>query len=483
MLSSSGISSLPTRNDVLKFAAPVFVNVLQEGNGIGIVDFDNNAYDRMDVETAGPPSAFDPARNNALGFIMAHTPNPSGFTAIGDGIEHAHNFLANETGFMHKAMVVFTDGYETDSKYISEVIGLIDERVFAIGLGTASQIQPNALSAITNGTGGYLLMTGAFGNDDLFRLSKYYLQILAGVTNMNIVLDPEGYIKQGSKQRVPFYLNEADISMDVILLYQATVPIFRFELETPSGDLIIPSSASSIPGVLFHVMGGLSFYRCTLPVPLGMGALAGKWHVVISIDEKYYKRYLSSLDNNKDLLSEIKTHGVRYNLNIHSFSALKFEASLLQTSNEPGAVLRLRAVLTEYNVPVSQNRASVYAIFRRPDNTTGSIVLTEEGDESGIYFAQEIAFLPGVYTFTIMASGLTLRNNQFTREQIVTGAVWKGGDEPLPGPKGDPENDKLCELLQCIIGGNVITKAMEERLKKQGINLKELRNCLKKHCK
>jgi murein tripeptide amidase MpaA len=483
MSASSGLSSLPTRNDVLKFAAPVFVNLLQEGNGIGIVDFDHNAYDRMDVETVGPTSAFDPARNNALGFIMAHTPNPSGLTAIGDGIEHAHNFLADETGFMHKAMVVFTDGYETDSKYISEVMGLINERVFAIGLGTASQIQPTALSAITNNTGGYLLMTGAIGNDDLFRLSKYYLQILAGVTNMNIVLDPEGYVKPGSKHRIPFYLTEADISIDVILLYDATVPVFRFELETPSGERIVPASAASVPGVSFHVMGGLSFYRCTLPIPVGMGAHAGKWNVVISIDDKYYKKYLSSIDNNKDLLTEINTHGVRYNLNIHSFSGLKFEARLLQTSHEPGAELKLRAVLTEYNIPVSKNRASVYATFTRPDNTTGSIALIEEGVETGIYVAQETALLSGVYTFRIMASGNSLRNHPFTREQIVTGTVWKGGDDPLPAPTGDPKNDKICELLQCLFGEKVITKEMEETLKKQGVNLKELRNCLKKHCR
>ena len=52
--------------------------------------------------------------------------------------------------------------------------------MFAIALGTADQIQPSALMELTNGTGGYLLLTGAIGADDLFRLSKYYLQMLAG---------------------------------------------------------------------------------------------------------------------------------------------------------------------------------------------------------------------------------------------------------------------------------------------------------------
>ncbi len=78
MQDSSGLPGFATRNDVLKFAAPVFVNVLQENNGIGMVDFDHDAYVRMNVATAGPPSAFDPTRATALGVIAAHAPNPAG---------------------------------------------------------------------------------------------------------------------------------------------------------------------------------------------------------------------------------------------------------------------------------------------------------------------------------------------------------------------------------------------------------------------
>ena len=127
---------------MLKFAAPVFVNLLQDNNGIGVVDFDHDAYDRMAVQTAGPPSAFDPTRATALGVIAAHAPNPAGITAIGDGVEHAHDLLAATAGFDNQAMIVFTDGFETASKYIADVAGRINERVFAIGLGTADQVKP-----------------------------------------------------------------------------------------------------------------------------------------------------------------------------------------------------------------------------------------------------------------------------------------------------------------------------------------------------
>ncbi len=188
---------------------------------------------------------------------------------------------------------MFTDGFETASKYIADVAGLINERVFAIGLGTADQVQPTALTALTNGTGGYLLLTGALGADDLFRLSKYYLQILAGVTNQDIVLDPEGAIQPGQKHRISFDLNEADIGLDAILLGETNLPIFRFALETPAGDVITPVVRRD----RYITAQGVSFYRGTLPVPIGAGAKAGRWHAVLTLDEKYYKRYLASLDN------------------------------------------------------------------------------------------------------------------------------------------------------------------------------------------
>ena len=93
MQSASGLSGFATRNDVLQFSAPVFVNLLQENNGIGIVAFDHDAHDRMHVQTVGPVGPFEPVRSTALGAIDAHAPNPAGNTAIGDGVENAHNML------------------------------------------------------------------------------------------------------------------------------------------------------------------------------------------------------------------------------------------------------------------------------------------------------------------------------------------------------------------------------------------------------
>jgi len=42
------------------------------------------------------------------------------------------------------------------------------------------------------------------GTDDFFRVKKFFLQILAAVTNTSIVKDPVGYVNAGTKVRIPF---------------------------------------------------------------------------------------------------------------------------------------------------------------------------------------------------------------------------------------------------------------------------------------
>ena len=76
----------------------------------------------------------------------------------------------------------------------------MNSRVFAIGLGTADQLNPGALSDIANGTGGYLLLTGNPGVDDQLLLQKYFAQVLAGATNAAIVVDPAGFVPSAARR-------------------------------------------------------------------------------------------------------------------------------------------------------------------------------------------------------------------------------------------------------------------------------------------
>lgn len=480
MLASSGLASvgLPLRNDVLKFAAPMFVEVIEEKNGIGIVAFDQDAYDRMAVATVGPTTPLDPVRASARTTIAAHAPNPSGTTSIGDGVDHAHGLLLPVAGaYDHRAVVVLTDGQENEPKFLDDVKSVIDERVFAIGLGTADQIDPVALTKLTNGTGGYLLLTGNIGNDNIFLLSKYYLQILAGVTNKDVVVDPEDHLKPGQQHRIPFVLNEADITSDVILVSAAPPTAFQFLVETPAGDLVDPAVAAANPSVKFVQAANVGYYRLTLPVVLGgAGAAQGTWHAVLTIDSAGYKRYLSSLDRERGALKAIQAHGLRYSLSVHSLSSLRMQARVLQSGNEPGATVTVRAVLTEYGLPVAK-RAQVQVEVERPDQTRVALSLSEV--EPGVFEVKLGASVPGVYRLRVLASGKTLRSKPFTREQLLTAAAWKGGDARPSNSGSDPHtrDGQLCRLLECLFGGKALSGLVE-----RGANQKALMECLERFC-
>ena len=249
--SMAGPSGIPgrTRLDVLHAAAPSYVVLLPDKDGIGLVSFDTDAQPVMPVTTAGPLGS-GAGRVGANSAIAAHATNPAGLTAIGDGVELAHNTLAPLPGFDVKTIVVFTDGEETAAKFIGDVQGLINERVFAIGLGTVQEVNPVALNRLVNNSGGYLLMTDALGPNDTLRLAKYFVQILAGVTNVEIVIDPDGILPLGGEARIPFELNGNDYSADVILL--STMPgAFEFQVETPEGERIDHAALGGVVGVDF----------------------------------------------------------------------------------------------------------------------------------------------------------------------------------------------------------------------------------------
>ncbi len=203
-----------TRMQVLHDSASPFIDVMYENDALAVVGFDQDAHDELGITVMGPPSPFDAGRTAARAALASHHTNPLGSTSIGDGIERAHQIINPAGGYAVKAIVVLTDGQENTPAFIADVAADINQYVFAIGLGTVQEVNPVALNAITNGSGGYLLMTGSLGTDDFFRLAKYYQQILAGITNTDIVLDPEGYIAAGQKQRIPFRLTEADIQAE-----------------------------------------------------------------------------------------------------------------------------------------------------------------------------------------------------------------------------------------------------------------------------
>ena len=282
----------------------------------------------------------------------------------------------------------------------------------------------------------------------------------------------------GRSTAFPFVLNEADITTDIILLSGAPPSVFRFLVETPAGDLIDPTLAGANPTVAFLQGQKASYYRVAIPAAVGIsGAGPGTWQVLLSLDPVGYKRYLSTLDREQATLQNIQLHGVRYSVSVHTLSSLRMQGRVAQSSNEPGATLTIRSVLTEYGLPVEQ-RAMVNMDVERPDHTHIPLLATEI--EPGVFEAKMTATLSGVYPIHLKATGATLRGKPFTREQLLTGAIWRGGDDPSPSGSTDPRtrDEQVCRLIECLFG----SRYSERLFAKLGPDAEELAKCLREFC-
>jgi hypothetical protein len=473
----AGVDATTKRIDVLHQAATNFVQLVQDNNGVGIVSFDQNAYPGVPV-TRYTGGAFDPGRAAAVTAVA--NIHPAGATSIGNGLLLARTTLSPVTGYDQQALIVFTDGLENTSLFIADVMSSINSRTYAVGLGTAQQVSTGALNSLTNGTGGYLLLSGPLSPsvDDYFRLTKYFLQILAGVTNNTIVTDPAGYIAPGTKLRIPFVLNETDIESTVIVLTDLPSQVLNFSIETPAGDLMASAQAGAL-GATFAVGTNMSYYRFTLPLPLGgRPAQVGTWYVVLEVDDRYFERYAHASDQSLGSWSARIAHGVRYSVNAHSLSNLKMDARLSQDSLDLGATMTISAALTEYGIPVAR-RASINAELKRPNGTQTSLSLVE--GEPGVFQTSIAAPIQGVYRFRVVAAGTTMRGEPFMREQLLSGAVVPGGDNPSPKshPSTSGRDEALCGLLQCILGPEALGRFFTE----QHVDPKSLQHCIDEWCK
>jgi hypothetical protein len=140
-----------------------------------------------------------------------------------------------------------------------------------------------------------------------------------------------------------------------------------------------------------------------------------------------------------------------------------------------GAVMRVRAMLTEYGIPV-ERRAAMRAELQRPDGSSAALSMTEVGP--GIFETAETASMQGVYRFRLVASGITMRGAPFTREQLVSGAVVPGGDQPFPKTAiGD--NEALCQLLHCLLR----PEGLGRWLAGYNVDLAVLQKCIERWCK
>ena len=457
----------------LKQAVSIFTGLMLTGDGVGVVRFDDTVQRLLDITDVGPltPVAPGSGRDRVNQIVAGNQLDPAGNTSIGGGVAEGKATLdsapATVPPWAVKAMVVVTDGVENTPPMIADVGSSITANTFAIGIGLPSNISVAALDALTQNHHGYLLVTGTITTDASFRLTKYFLQVLAGVTNANVVVDPQGQLTANAEHRIPFQLCEADYGFDAIVLCQAP-QLLEVSLEAPDGTSISGSSAN----VEYVLRQEASFYRVSLPALPAQpdGTHGGTWQLVLRIDRKK----LDARETKAILRNAVG--GLPYSALVHCYSNLLFDAALRQTRYDPGGEAVLEATLREYDLPID-GRAKVAAEITAPGGSSTLLGLNENAP--GNFESKFPTTRPGVYLARVRAWGSDLRGIPFTRERTLTAPVWvdRGGGD---GTRGD---DRLWRLLCCLLDQGMLSPDALARLQTLGIDVRRLEECVARACR
>lgn len=456
-----------TKASLLKNAVSVFNSLMLANDEIALVSFDDQIATPAPMQAVAAAAVPPTLGGNAL--------DPRGLTCIGGGILQGSTELAGAT-HTNRSMVVLTDGVQNVHPYVAELPGgTITSRTYAIGFGLPADVDPAVLQSITQNTRGDLIVTGNISTAEQgFDLTKYFVQVLAGVSRMDVLLDPQGILLAGARHVIPFQATDADVSVDVIVL--SSLPqLLDFTLVTPSGATITPGTGANVQ---YFERPLVSFYRVALPaLPADpQGSHSGSWQAILALKgRKDIAKLLRDRETAAIAHFGIANGGVPYSLVAHAYSNLRFDARLRQDGFRPGAVAYLEASLNAYDVPFTED-VSVWTEIVDPDQNTRVVQLVKTSD--GHFAGSFVATSTGVYKCRVRAEGYFRSRDKFTREKTLTAVVFTGD----PGGSR-PDEHFLCEVLHCLKSGKVLNEQFVKRLREMGVNAEALLNCLESHCR
>jgi hypothetical protein len=408
----------------LKAAFDVLVSVARPGDGIAVAPFSDDALAGHIARSLGDGGAGDIRREAVRTFVDGlSTVNQ---TSIGDGILSARSLLTSSPdSFSRNALIVITDGVETAPEWIVNVSSSIHEDTFAIGIGTADNVDREILADIAGSHHGYLLLTGdSVTGDNRYRLEKYLLQVLAGVTRDQVVLDPSGSVLPGAVVRIPIPVTEAEFQLDVVVV-SSDAPELFLALLGPDGSLRSFEALSLEPGVQIVRRGRVALARVPTPLPLRDGSVwkEGTWQLLIA------QRAHVPRDAKNDLLL---THLTQPNGaaaakagKVMTYAAVVNARSSLELTahahvSEPGKPITLEATLGHCGVPL-RGEVTVSARVHTPGGATFDVALAAA--QPGRFLGQLEAVTPGVYPTRLRARGYSAAGHPFVRELTLTPAL------------------------------------------------------------
>lgn len=470
------------RFDLLEGAVQVTADLMRDTDAMGLVYYDHNVTPYMNIT----PMTDAAGKAQVAAALADPTLEPAGgSTAIGSGMIQAANLLTTEMGnpgtsYSRFAMLVMTDGNENVMPYandpaVSSATASFSNEVYAVGLGREGEVSEPTLGAIAN----YMLITGDMDADEReFRMTKYFVQILAGITNMSIVVDPPGHLAFDMEHRIPFDLSAADLEADIIALSPLAF-LIDMKIEAPDGTILTPSDAG--PNGEFQRNLKDIFYRLRLPAIPGQpdGTHGGTWTAILTLSREHIKELAGRLENFPELFEKLRDGIIPYALTVQTYSNITFDARIEQESLKPGSKLQLHATLNQYNAPLAYS-SNVRVEITDPERIVTHVELHEY--QPGKFIGDYQMPMTGTYQCRFLANGRTLEGDRFSREQLRTVAAHHRSSNPAtPSTRstGSADTDTLCKLLACFLKDEGIQRLLE----RNEVDVGNLRECLIEACR
>lgn len=419
---------------------------------------------------------------------------PNGWTAIAAGVmtglpEFAVPHPGAPPANLTKAVVVLTDGKDNtafknpaDNKYYSILgnpardpanpnvfiatlpfVPPSDVKVYAIGLGTAQDIDSAQLSALATGSGGYWGAVDPTQPATTYALMKFYTQIYMDLVDSSVVNDPKNTIQAGQKHVIEFDVLQGDVSAMVVMFDLGGLRL-PFWLESPAGEII---DAAVVPAG-FQLRSGFTESSRFLDFVLPWGdpkRYAGRWSLIVLHDGRVCRGRPDA--ERKELGFLPRDCGqskspVEYGFAIGVGSNFRLQAYVTPGPVKVGEPIRLTGVPAEAGLPVTGCTVTVDAVSPSGQTWTGIVLKDDGAHDDGDADDGEYArlFTPtavaGSYTFTFRATGFTRDGEPVKREAVrskyVEGMVKEPPTHGDPGGRGGGGvDDDCCKRLVSIL--------------------------------
>jgi len=376
-----------------KDAAKLFVDLMTDGDKIGVVSFSSTATVNYGLTTIAGSVKLD--AKSAIYAISA-----GGNTSIGAGLQKGANELTNK-GDYPWAIVLLSNGQQNTAPWVEDILpgvkaaGIV---VHTIGLGTGAN--EALLQDIATQTGGTYHF--APSSQDL---ASIYNAISAAVAGQQTLFSGTGTVQQG-------FTDEKQAIIDSSVS-EATFSIawggsdLDLTLETPSGVTIDPAVAATDPNIDFVSGPTYEYYRIKSPD-------AGTWKL------KIFGRTTASSSGSSGVVAAATPAEETYTARVTVRTRLTVELYFDRDDYVAYDPIKVLVTLSDYQPILG---ATVIATIQPPLSSSSQMTLYDDGahgdgaaDDGTYANSYTDTAADGSYSFAVDASGTSNTGEAFTRQ-------------------------------------------------------------------